>query len=131
MTSQCILHKVFMCTHYQSLGKMESVKLVILPPHRHFLPKSEFSPCLCILNNSNIHNLRRRCKQSRCRHFKLREIQWENKWEPFKNFRNTIEKQLRTMLTHISGMWDIKGRNFGNLESVHEQLITKGLDSEY
>jgi hypothetical protein len=51
--------------------------------------------------------------------------------EPFKNFRNTVEKQLRTMLTHISGMWDIKGRNFGNLESVHEQLITKGLDSEY
>jgi hypothetical protein len=46
--------------------------------------------------------------------------------EPFENFSNTIEKQLRTMLTHISGMWDIKGRNFGNLEIVNERLITKG-----
>ncbi len=51
--------------------------------------------------------------------------------EPFKNFSNTVEKQLRTMLTHISGMWDIKGRNFGNLEIVNEQLIMKGLDTEY
>jgi hypothetical protein len=51
--------------------------------------------------------------------------------EPFENFSNTVEKQLRTMLTHISGMWDIKGRNFGNLEIVTEQSITKGLDREY
>jgi hypothetical protein len=51
--------------------------------------------------------------------------------EPLENLSNTIEKQLRTMLTHISGMWDIKGRNFGNLEIVNEQSITKGRDSEY
>jgi hypothetical protein len=46
--------------------------------------------------------------------------------EAFENFSNTIEKQLRTMLTHISGVWDIKGRNFGNLEIVNKQSITKG-----
>jgi hypothetical protein len=51
--------------------------------------------------------------------------------ELFENFSNNVKKQLRTMLTHISGMWDIKGRNFGNLEIVNELSITKGLDSEY
>jgi hypothetical protein len=51
--------------------------------------------------------------------------------EPLKNFSNTVEKQLRTMLTRISGRWDIKGRNFVNLEIVNEQSIRKGPDSEY